>query len=114
MGHRASALCPFFMEIIIPPKRFSVGDRWKAIERELRTGLELKKATEAKREAIARQSAHSMRGAGKVPGLGRNVGVMPSWEYFRLLQKYGHKEVHSREFLKDFQKKNPDLAVHKL
>ena len=86
------------MEIIVPPKRFSIGDRWKAIEREFRTGIELKK----------------MRGAGKVAGLGRNVGVMPDWEYFRLLQKYGHKEVHSREFLKHFQKTNPDLAVHKL
>ena len=89
------------MEIIVPPKRFSIGDRWKAIEREFRTGIELKKA-------------HEMRGAGKVAGLGRNVGVMPDWEYFRLLQKYGHKEVHSREFLKHFQKTNPDLAVHKL
>lgn len=114
MGHRASALCPFFMEIIIPPKRFSIGDRWKAIEREFRTGVELKKATEAKREAVARQSAQEMRGAGKVAGLGRNVGVMPDWEFFRLVQKYGHKEVHSREFLKHFQKNNPDLVVHKL
>jgi hypothetical protein len=42
------------------------------------------------------------------------VGVMPDWEFFRLIQKYGHKEVHSREFLKYFQKTNPDLAVHKL
>jgi hypothetical protein len=55
-----------------------------------------------------------MRGAGKVAGLGRNVGVMPDWEFFRLVQKYGHKEVHSREFLKHFQKNNPDLVVHKL
>jgi len=108
------ALCPFSMEIIIPPKRFSVGDRWKAIERELRTGLELKKATEAKREEVARKSAQEMRGAGKVAGLGRNVAVMPEWEFFRVVQKYGHKEVHSREFLKYFQKKHPDLAVNKL
>jgi hypothetical protein len=64
--------------------------------------------------APSRQSAQEMRGAGKVAGLGRNVGVMPDWEFFRLVQKYGHKEVHSREFLKHFQKNNPDLVVHKL
>jgi hypothetical protein len=50
----------------------------------------------------------------EVPGLGRCIGVIPEWEFFRMQQKYGHKEVHSKEFMKYYQKKFPHLSPNKI
>lgn len=99
------------MEIIIPPKRFTAGDRWKAIERELRSGVELKKATEEARATQAAQQAQDMKRT--VKGLGKCVAVIPEWEYFRMKQKYGG-EVKTKEFLKYFQRKFSHLAPNKV
>lgn len=82
--------------------------------RELITGLELKKEIERSKEAQAAQQAKGMVNHKEVPGLGRCIGVIPEWEFFRMQQKYGHKEVHSREFMKYYQKKFPHLSPHKI
>jgi hypothetical protein len=38
---------------------------------------------------------------------------MPAREYFRLVKKYGHETVHSREFMSYFNKKMPELSPNK-
>lgn len=102
------------MQIIIPPKQFSQGDIGKAMQRELREGLQLKKAKEKARELQAEGYAKSIEKHKPIAGLGRCVAAMPDWDYFRVREKYGREEVHSREFLKYFQKKFPTMAPHKL
>ncbi len=102
------------MQIIIPPKQFSEGDIGKAMQRELREGLEFKKATEKVRVREAQEYAKGIERHKAVKGLGRCVAVIPDWEYHRIRQKYGRQEIHSKEFLKYFQKKFPSLAPHKL
>jgi len=54
-----------------------------------------------------------MRDHKSIPGLGKCVGVMPAREYFRLVKKYGHETVHSREFMSYFNKKMPELSPNK-
>jgi hypothetical protein len=49
-----------------------------------------------------------------IPGLGKCVAVIPPREYYRLVAKYGHAEVHSKEFLKHFQRTFSDLAPNKV
>jgi hypothetical protein len=103
------------MEIIVPPKRYSTGERDKAMERELRLGFEWYKARERRRELRAAEDAKMHAAVKKKDSaLGRCVATMPHWEFFRLVQKYGHKEVHSKGFMQYFQKKFPHLAPNKL
>lgn len=72
-------------------------------------------ATEHLRIQEAAEEAQAARNAPKdVPGLGRLVAVMPERDYFRLIHKYGHEEVHSKGFLRDFQRLNPEMAASKL
>ena len=35
-------------------------------------------------------------------------------EFFRLTSKYGHEEVHSKEFLKDYNKRFPELSPNEI
>jgi hypothetical protein len=103
------------MQIINPQvQTYSDGQIAKALERELRTGLQLKKAWEQKREIEAAHEAKQLKGQKAVAGLGNHVATMPAWEFFRLRQKYGHEEIHSDEFLKNYQKRFPHLAGIKL
>ena len=48
------------------------------------------------------------------PTLGKCVANIPPREYFRLIKKYGHAEVHSPNFLKYFQRKFSDLSPNKI
>lgn len=102
------------MQILLPPKKITDGEVGRALERELRTGLKLKQATELERQKQAAIEAHEYKGHRSVKGLGKMIGVMPDWEFFRLVQKYGHATVHSKDFLKFFQRKFPDLAPNRL
>ncbi len=43
-------------------------------------------------------------------GLGKCVAMMPPDEYFRLVKKFGHAEVKSKEFLRYYRKKFPHLS----
>tara|TARA_R110000796_G_scaffold19401_1_gene58302 strand:+ start:879 stop:1187 length:309 start_codon:yes stop_codon:yes gene_type:complete len=81
---------------------------------QLTSGLELKKAQEGKQEAQAAHQAKEDGGSNYVPGLGRRIAVIPQWEFFRMIQKYGHERVHSKEFMSYYQKTYPHLSPEKL
>jgi hypothetical protein len=69
--------------------------------------------TEKERVDVAKEEAHS--NVGKThPVLGKCIATIPAREYFRLVQQYGTEEVHSKEFLKFFQKEMPELAPNKI
>ena len=103
------------MEIIIPKEQsYSDGQLFKALEREIRTGMQLKKETERYREIRAAKEAADMKGAKEIKGLGKFVASIPAFEYFRLRQKYGHEEVASDEFTRDYQKRFPHLSGIKI
>ena len=80
---------------------------------DLENGFKLERETEKKRiEAVAKESK-MFRGKTH-PTLGRPVASMPARDFFRLTQKYGHKEVHSKEFIKYFNKKLPELSPNRI
>lgn len=69
-------------------------------------------ATESKRVDVARKEAQT--NVGKThPVLGKCIATIPARDYFRLVQAYGTEEVHSKEFLKYFNKEYPDLSPNK-
>lgn len=102
------------MELITNIPRYSDGEVDRALMRELTTGLQLKKEIEGEAERRSAEEAKLARGGKEVPGLGRHTASIPQWEYYRMLKKYGHEEIHSNEFLKDFQKRFPHLAPNLL
>ena len=116
-GKGASAPTPFFMSetpnIITSVPRYSDGEVDRAFMKELLTGFELERKTEGKREMQARKEAHELRGKAH-PTLGRPVATMPAREFFRLTKKYGHEQVHSKEFLQYYNKKFPELSPNKI
>jgi hypothetical protein len=69
-------------------------------------------ATESTRVDVARKEAQT--NVGKThPVLGKCIATIPARDYFRLVQAYGTEEVHSKEFLKYFNKEYPDLSPNK-
>lgn len=101
------------MQILTRIPDFKTSDIGRAIEAELRSGLRLKKEQEQARIRQAEAQASSMRGHKSIKGLGKCVAVIPEWDYFRMKQKYGN-EVASKEFLRYYQKKFPNLAPNKI
>jgi hypothetical protein len=86
------------MDIIIPNiKRYSDGEIDRAFMREIKNGFKLEKATEQKRYNQAVKEAAQL-----------------AREFFRLTSKYGHEEVHSKEFLKDYNKRFPELSPNEI
>lgn len=77
-------------------------------------GFELEKSLEKYRVQGAEAIAKERKELQKKSPLGKCVGVMPSRDYFRVLQKYGHEEVHSDEFMSYFNKKFPTLSPNKV
>jgi hypothetical protein len=101
------------MEIITKVPTYSDAEIDQAFMDEIKNGFQLEKQTEASRVTQARKEATAERG--KVhPVLGRCVATIPHREYFRLIKKYGQDTVHSKEFLKYFQKNFSDLTPNKL
>lgn len=87
-----------------------------ALIKEIKTGFQLAKEISRKDEIKAAHEAKTLRGhrpIGEDVNL-RAVAVYPQDEYLRLVKKYGHKEVSSKEFIRFYQKKFPDLAPNKL
>ena len=80
---------------------------------EIKSGFKLEKETEHLRVAQAKVEANQLKGKTH-PVLGKPVATMPAREFFRLTSKYGHKEVHSKEFLKYYNKKFPELSPNKI
>ena len=95
------------------PKSFTDGELDKAFMNEIKSGFKLEKETEHLRVAQARKEAAQLKGK-KHPVLGKPVATMPAREFFRLTNKYGHKEVHSKEFLKYYQKQFSDFSPNKI
>ena len=102
------------MEIIVPKlKRYSDGEIDRAFMKEIKTGFNLEKQTEKKRVAQATKEAKELKGKTH-PTLGKPVATIPVREFFRLTKKYGHETVHSKEFLKYYNKKFPELSPNKI
>ena len=84
------------MDIIIPNlPRYSDGEVNRAFMREIQTGYQREVALEKKRT------------------LGKCVATIPARDFFRLTKKYGHETVHSKEFIKYYNKKFPELSANK-
>ena len=102
------------MDVIIPKlKRYSDGEIDRAFMREIKNGFKLERETEHKRVAAAAKEAKKLKGTVH-PVLGKPVASIPPREYFRLIKKYGQDTVHSKEFLKYYNKKLPALSPNKI
>lgn len=101
------------MHIKIAQPEYSREEIDNEVKKEIFRSLEIEKATEVERVNIARAEAQMIKGHKTIPSLGKCVAVMPAREYFRLIKKYGHEGVHSREFLSYFNKKMPDLSPNR-
>lgn len=101
------------MEIITKLPRYSDGEIDRAFMKEIMHGFEMEKRTEEQRVNQARKEAKQEKGKTH-PVLGKCVATMPAREYFRLTKKYGNNTVHSKEFLKYFNKKFSDLSPNKV
>ena len=87
----------------------------EAFMTEIRRGFQLEKATEEARHRSAAQEAAEFRKHNRtVKGLGKIVACIPDREFFRMVEKYGHDEVHSKEFMKGLRKHEPDLMVNRV
>lgn len=97
------------MNIITDLPRYSDGEINRALMREIKTGFEREKRLEEARTNIAKKEAQELKGSTH-PVLGKPVAVIPHRDFFRLTKKYGHKTVHSKEFLQYYNKKFKDLS----
>ena len=95
------------------PKSFTTGEIDQAFMNEIKSGFKLEKETEHLRVTQARKEAQKEKGKTH-PVLGKCVATMPAREFFRLTNKYGHDQVHSKEFLKYYNKKFSDLSPNKI
>jgi hypothetical protein len=80
--------------------------------REIQTGFKRERETEEARVKQAAKEAQQLKGTTH-PVLGKPVATIPAREFFRLTQKYGQETVHSKEFLKYYNKKFPELSPNK-
>ena len=102
------------MDIIIPNlKKYSDGEIDRAFMNEIKNGFKLDQQTEQQRAAQAAKEAQALKGT-TPPILAKPVPTNPAREYFRLTQKYGQETVHSKEFLKYYNKKFPELTPNKI
>ena len=102
------------MNVIVPNfKRYSDGEIDRALMKEIHNGFKLEQASEHKRVHQARKEARELKGKTH-PTLGKPVATIPAREFFRLTKKYGHETVHSKEFLKYYNKKFPELSPNKI
>ena len=103
------------MDIITALPRYSDGEINRALIREITTGIQLKQNLEKNREKICADHAKKCEEAAKFGFKNlRHLSVTPAWEWFNMRRKYGHEEITSREFIKDYQKRFPHLAVNKI
>lgn len=102
------------MHIITTLPRYSDGEINRALVKEIQTGFQLERETERARVQQAAAESEAYRGHKTVQGLGKCVGVIPSREFFRLTTKYGRDEVHSKDFMRYFQKKFPHLSPNRI
>jgi hypothetical protein len=100
------------INLITELPRYSDGEINQAFYKEIVRGFKLERETEKGRVDQAAKEAKT--NAGKThPVLGKCVANIPAREYFRLVNKYGEKEVLSPEFLRDYNKRFPELSPNK-
>ena len=100
------------MEIITKLPRYTDGEVNAAFLKEIQTGFKMERVKEQDR--ITQAAKEAKTNVGKThPVLGKCVAHMPARDYFRLVNKYGHDTVNSREFLRYFNKKFPELSPNK-
>lgn len=87
----------------------SPGER-DALIAEIETGWQLEKEGEKARTTEAERDAAAFKNMRSIGSMGKMVAAIPSRDYFRLTDKYGPDEVKSKEFLRYFQKKFPNLS----
>ena len=80
--------------------------------RAIHNGYKREVALEKKRTDVAAKEAIQQRGKTH-PVLGKCVATIPARDFFRLTKKYGHDGVHSKEFIKYYNKKFPELSANK-
>jgi hypothetical protein len=102
------------MNIIHKPHTYSKEEIDNELLNLVKESLVEEKATEFERTNVARAQASVMKNHKSIPGLGKCVGVMPGREYFRLVKKYGYETVHSKDFLRFFNRKMPELSPNKV
>tara|TARA_R110000824_G_scaffold250707_4_gene439486 strand:+ start:568 stop:876 length:309 start_codon:yes stop_codon:yes gene_type:complete len=95
------------------PRSFTDGEVDAAFLAEIKSGFKLEKETEHLRVNQAKKEAQEQKGKTH-PTLGKCVATMPAREFFRLTNKYGHDQVHSKEFVKYYQKNFSELSPNKL
>ena len=95
------------------PRSFTDGEVDAAFLAEIKNGFKLEKETEHLRVAQAKREANQLKGKTH-PTLGKPVATMPAREFFRLTSKYGHDQVYSKEFLKYYNKKFPELSPNQI
>lgn len=66
-----------------------------------------------KREIEAAAIAKASRAAGPNKSF-RHIAEIPQREYLLMANKYGVECWNDREFVKDFQRLEPTMAVHKI
>jgi hypothetical protein len=95
------------------PRSFTDGEIDKAFMNEIKSGFKLEKETEHLRVKQAKKEAKQLKGTTH-PVLGKPVATMPAREFFRLTNKYGHDEVHSKEFIQYYNKQFEELSPNKI
>lgn len=101
------------MEILSKPHEISQSAIDAAFADHIKQNFAHEKATEHKRRNIARKEALSEKGRTH-PVLGKCVATIPARDYFRLIKKYGPEHVHSKEFLRYYNKTFTDLSPNRV
>lgn len=84
-----------------------------ALIRELCTGRQFLDSLQKYREKSAAEIAAESRKLAPKKGF-RHIAEIPQREYLQMAQKYGSECWEDREFVRDFQRLEPTMAVHKL
>lgn len=102
------------MHIIAKSEQFTDEEIDRELAKQIQASLDNEIGTEESRVVMARAQSAAMKNHKAIPGLGKCVAVIPPREYYRLVAKYGHAEVHSKEFLRDFNKRFSELSPNKV
>lgn len=101
------------MQILHKPHEISQQAIDRAFVEEVKRNFRVEKNTENQRTNIARKEAKLEKGVTH-PVLGKCVATIPARDYFRMIKKYGTDHVHSKEFLKYYNKTFSDLSPNKI
>lgn len=93
-------------------KKYDEGEHCQGMADVINNAILQESLNEKTRTDIARKEARSHVGKTH-PTLGKCVATIPARDYFRLVKKYGHETVMSKEFLQYFNKKHKDLSPNK-